>query len=70
MTAQKEILERVQENKVKDYKKSVAENQDADDSCFDNAFTSHDLETISEVVQNIEKANKQFKEDLSMAADS
>ena len=60
----------MQQDKFEDYKKSVAENQDADDSCFDNALTSHDVETIREVVHNIEKASTQFKEDFRMAANS
>ena len=58
----------MQQDKVKDYKKSVAENQDADDSCFDNALTSLDVETVRKVVQNTEEVSRQFNDDFAMAA--
>jgi len=67
LDAQRKIIQNIQDRlqmqaeKVQDYRKATAEGKKADDSCFDNPLTSHDVDTIREVVKNIEKASMDFQ---------
>ena len=54
----------MQEERIDDY----VEGKTDDDSCFDNALTSQDLQTLSEVVKNIQATSEDFQSKIQQAA--